>query len=82
VLPFRFLAFFYRHPSLRSTRPSFLKLIPITSLTLDRSAPLIPFGVLHTLYNNTVTLQCTPTLSLLDTNIATYLLDVRTSFER
>jgi hypothetical protein len=47
VLPFRFLAFFYRHPSLRSTRPSFLKLIPITSLTLDRSAPLIPFGVLH-----------------------------------
>ena len=47
VLLFRFLGFFYRHPSLRSTRPSFLVLIPITSSCSIRSPPLIPFGVLQ-----------------------------------
>jgi len=47
VLLFRFLGFFYRHPSLRSTRPSFLVLIPITSSRSIRSPPLIPFGVLQ-----------------------------------
>ena len=68
VLLFRFLGFFYRHPSLRSTRPSFLVLIPITSSCSIRSPPLIPFGVLQH-YTNLPSRPCVDTTSSLDTSI-------------
>ena len=71
VLPFRFLAFFYRHPSLRSTRPSFLVLIPITSSCSIRSPPLIPFGVLQ-YYTNLPSHPFVATTSSLDTSIDIY----------
>ena len=71
VLLFRFLGFFYRHPSLRSTRPSFLVLIPITSSCSIRSQPLIPFGVLQH-YTNLPSHPCVDTTSSLDTSIDIY----------